>query len=467
MIELYLRQDNLQYLPSWFTNDRFPLLNLLDLSSNQIYSINIQAFSSLKTFSLAYNPIEFDRIKWRSNDNNRYNSINLRSIISNRLFNLTDQLENLLKLSSTIDFSENFNANSNYLSNLYVNDFDEISLNLSRTNIYLFEIDEISNFENLYSLDISSNYLKELNLEKQLKLIYLDCSNQQLERVYFHRDLSNLIELKCSNNSLKTIDNFLVANQENIKSIDLSYNRIQSLESWFSNLKNRYLHTINLKSNFIETIPTNQFNEQLVSLYSIDLSYNKINLIEKSAFQSPNLQILDLTGNSLRNIQANFLFTSSLRLFYLINNTQQLMTRRAQSKAGALLLSTYLTWYEQNGTYMKVNAKDKSEQIQFDQCLRQYRSRSKTKWMRFNEEFQVKHLSLYVTMCAMSIGLVLGVIYMYKKNRWNILRTFQRYRPLDRNYLLDNAEELSQQTREDDEIVMNLSESPFNIHDRS
>jgi len=467
LVQLYLRQLNLQYLPEWFTNDRFPLLTHLDLSHNQIRSINFQPFRTLRSISLAYNPIEIGEIQWRPDD--IYQSINLRSTIVNQTLNITTIVEYLFRYSTNIDYSENSGLISSNLRKFSTgNDFSkEVSLNLSKTNLYSFEIQDISIFDDLYRLDLSSNYLTELNLDKQSKLAYLDCSNQKLNKLILNKDSSNLIQIKCSNNSLKTIENLLISKHEYIKFIDLSYNSMETLENLFSNLTNRYLQIVNLKSNLIKKISSNLFNEKLLSLYSIDLSWNQINLIEKSSFQSPNLQILDLTGNPLKSIESKFLFTSSLRLFYIINNTQQLITRCAQSKSNDNLLLTYITWFEQNGTYMRNTQQEKSEQIQLDKCLTRYTSRSKVKWTKFNEKYQFKYLSLYITLAAISMGIILGGIYLYKKNQMNFFRHFQRYRLLERNNLIEYTDGFSHHQREDDEIVMNLDEPPFNAINRS
>ena len=464
LIELYLRQLNLQRLPEWFTYDRFPQLTRLDLSNNYISSIDFQTFTKLTYISLAYNPIELINIIYRPNL--LYESINLRSTIQNRTFNLPLRIKELFNRTTNIDYSENHGNTLYNITNFPIAiDFSkEVSLNLSQTNIYSFDIQDISRFDDLYRLDISSNYLIKLNLEKQSKLSYLDCSHQKLQKLILNKENSNLIELKCSNNSLKTIENFSLSKYENLKLIDLSSNRIESLENTFNS---RYLHTINFQSNLIEKISSKTFHEKLLSLYSIDLSWNKINSIEKYAFQSPNLQILDLTGNPLKSIDSNFLFTSSLRLFYIVNTTEQFINRCAQStiKNNNLLL-TYMRWFRQNGTYMKMTQGDKSQQIQLEKCLLPYQSRSKVKWMKFNDEHHIKHLSLYITMTAISIGIVLGGIYLYKTNQFSFLTNLQRYRPLDRNSSVENTDEINHHQYEDDQVVMNLDEPPFNTMNR-
>jgi hypothetical protein len=454
LLYLYLRQLELESLPEWFTDDRFPLLRQLDLSNNNFYSIDLNTFSQLHHISLAYNPIEVKQILWRQDT--IYNSINLRSTIANQTFSLSHRLENLLKITTNIDFSEN---EGNVSSNLTINsskiDFpiNKFSLNLSRTNINSFQIDS----NDLQHLDISYNFLTKLNLVEQIKLKYLDCSNQYLNSLIFNQDLSELIEFKCSNNSLKIIENFSLEKYENLILIDLSYNSIDSLENLFINsTNNRYLRSINLKSNSIKIIPLNIFHQKLFSLYEINLSWNQIHTIQKNAFQSPNLQILDLTGNSLINVEPNGILTVSLRLFYIFNDTKQLTDRCLESKSFDNLLFTYVNWFEQNGTLMN------NKEIEFDKCLNRYSNQTKINRVLKIEKHVLKSYSLYIIIGIGLIGILFGGIFIYGKNRSTAFRRFQRYKRLDKDTSTQNAIEMDQHPMEDDEIVMNLDEPPFN-----
>ncbi len=446
LLDLYLRQLQLKRLPEWFTNDRFPLLRRLDLSNNNIYSIDIGTFATLRHVSLAYNPIELDQIIWRNDT--IYESINLRSTIRNRTFDLSDRLKDLLKLTADIDYSENEGISSSNLRTIPIEiDFPigQFSLNLSRTNINSFEVI----FNDLLRLDISSNSLIELNLDEYRKLNSLDCSNQYIKMLKFNEQLS---ELKCSNNSLKTIENFSLSKSEQLKLIDLSNNSINSLENLFTNLTSRFLRIINLKYNSIEIIPSNIFHRKLISLYEINLSWNRIHTIQKNAFQTPNLQILDLTGNPLINIEPNAILTASLRLFYVFNNTQEINERCLQSKSYDNLLFLYINWFKTNGSLMK------NDQIEFDQCLNRYFNQTKINLIITKG----KHYILYVLISLGVISVLFGGIYLYQRNKLTFFARFQRYRRLDRNILNENGTEMDQHLNEDEEIVMNLQEPPFN-----
>jgi len=453
LLYLYLRQLKLERLPKWFTNDRFPLLRQLDLSNNNFYSIDLNTFLNLHHISLAYNPIEINKIIWRADT--IYESINLRSTIRNRTFSLSHRLNNLLKLTTNIDYSENERNIPSNLTNISIGiDFpiSQFSLNISRTNIHFFQV----NFNDLRRLDISFNSLIELNLDEQKKLNYLDCSNQYLKKLKFNKELSELNEFKCSNNSLKIIENFSLLKIEQLKLIDLSNNLIDSLENLFSNLNSRFLRSINLKSNLIEIIPSNIFHQKLVSLYEINLSWNRIHTIKTDAFQAPNLQILDLTGNSLKNIEPKAILTASLRLFYISNNTQELTDRCMQSKSYDNLLLIYVNWFENNGSLMK------NDQIKLDKCLTRYLNQTKINWMIKKGKHVFRYYFLFIIIGIGLIGILFGGVHIYRKNRLTLFARFQRYKQLNRNSLVENPGEIGQHQNEDDEIVMNLQEPPFN-----
>jgi len=454
LLYLYLRQLNLGYLPEWFTDDRFPFLRQLDLSNNNFYSIDLSNFSRLHSISLAYNPIELKQIVWRQDT--IYNSINLRSTAVNRTFSLSRRLKNLLKITTNIDYSENQGNSSFNLTNFPIKiafPINKLSLNLSQTNINSFQIDS----NDLQYLDISYNLLTKLNLTKQIKLNYLDCSNQYLKNLIFNEELSELIELKCSNNSLKTIENFSLSKNDQLILIDLSYNLINSLEYLFINItNNQFLRLINLKSNSIQIIPSNIFHQKLISLYEINLSSNQIHTIQKNAFQTPNLQILDLTDNPLINIESNAILTLSLRLFYIFNDTKQLTDRCLQSKSFDNLLFTYVNWFEQNGTLMN------NKEIKLDKCLTRYSNQTKVNWVIKKGKHIIRSYSLYIIIGISLIGILFVGIVLYRKNRSTPFKRFQRYKRLDKNISTRNTIEMDQHPFEDDEIVMNLDEPPFN-----
>lgn len=462
LLHLYLRRLGLKRLPNWFSSDRFPRLIRLDLSENQIRQIDLQTFDTLRHVSLPLNPLDFDQIQWR--EKQIYQSINLRSSSAeNRTFDLLQRLERLALFSTNVDYSSNEPLNSTSLTKLRIGDSfgsDQMSLNLSQTNLISFEL----NWDDLEKLDVSSNRLTELNVERQKKLITLDCSNQQLQKLVLSSHSFNFKELRCSNNSLTSIENFSLLPKDQLRLIDLSRNYFDSLENLFGNITSRSLHTLKFQWNRLKIIRSKTFHSQLISLTEIDLSWNRIQTIERQAFQAPNLQILDLTGNPLKSVEAKSIFTGSLRLFYLFNNSDQFTDRCLQSSSNDNLLLIYVTWFEENGTYMECHQPARTDQIKLNQCSFSSPLRTKVSWIKLKGKTLFGYYSFYLTIGTLLTLVFFAALYLYRQEKFSLFKRCRRYRRLDRNYLVEEAEEMDQRYPEDDEIVMNLKEPPFNSY---
>lgn len=255
---------------------------------------------------------------------------------------------------------------------------------------------------------------------------------------------------------METITNFSSLQTPELRLIDLSNNHIDSLEKLFFSLNSRVLRAIYLQSNRIKIVQANIFHKRLISLYEINLAWNQIHTIEDDAFQAPNLQILDLRGNPLINIEPNAILTTSLRLFYIFNNTQQLADRCKQSNSSNILLPLYVNWFEQNGSLMNSN------EIHLDKCSRRYSNTKTINWIKKKGKHVVQYYSLYTTIGICIIGIFFGGIYMYRKKKFTFIPRFQHYKKLDRNSLVENAVEMDQHYDEDEMIVMNMKEPPFN-----
>jgi Leucine-rich repeat (LRR) protein len=470
LLYLYVRHWKLQHLPDWFTSDRFPRLRGLDLSNSRIRSIDVNDWITLRRISLAFNPIESEQITWRTST--MYESIDLRSTSDNRTWNLTQRLTSLLQHTVNIDYSDNLAEYSSHIKSMPIA-MDLIgsrwSLNLSRTNIVSFDMNDLSTSDLVYRLDVSFNHLSELNLDRQSRLVYLQCSNQNLSKLILDSDANHLVDVNCSNNRLTTIENISFMQQKHIRHIDLSNNRFETIVPLLSNLSSRYLRTIHFQANRIRHVPSYVFHRKLIGLYSIDLSDNRIDIIDRYAFQAPNLQILDLTGNPLTNVESNFLVTQSLRLFFITNPNDDLVDSCARSVSNnnnSRLLVTYMTWYEQNGTYMRNLLPYASQTVHWNKCLQSKSQQTGVTWTKTDEHHRIKHLPLYAVMGTISLGIILLMIYLYRKNKMNLLVTLQRYRPLDRHDLIGNTDDNNRRLSENDEIVMNLDEAPFNTAGR-
>ncbi|CAF0792487.1 unnamed protein product [Adineta ricciae] len=447
---LSLRSLKLSKLPAWLASESFTYLNRLDLSDNYFHNIDLQGFRYLRSISLAYNPIEFDQILWRNET--VYRSINLRSTVRYSKFDLVHHLNSLLDLAQDIDYSQNQGEDLFNVTQLSIQARDT-SLNFSRMNIKAFGIDS----DTVKVLDVSSNYLTNLDLSQQRELKYLDCSNQTLQTLSLRHRLSTLRELRCSNNNLTVIGNFPSISTSYLEVLDLSNNGIDSLRDYFTHLKSRTLRQVNFRSNFIRAVRSKTFHRDLVNLVEIDLSWNQIEKIEKNAFQARNLQILDLTGNSLKTIEPNAIFTASLRYFYISSIGLDLTDRCLQTKSKDPLLSLYFNWYRRNATLMK------KLPVKFSSCLTRYLPESKLKRLTKKTKQMLGIYGLWIIVGLAVVVVILGLLRHYRNTGFPSLRVFRKYKKVERQELIENEIEMAGHSQEDD-IVMNIEELPYNKH---
>lgn len=101
-----------------------------------------------------------------------------------------------------------------------------VRLNISDN--FLTALPSMDNFKSLRFLDISSNNISDFSpLESMTTLRELDCSNNNLISLDFSSKLLNLEILKASNNKIHSIHTNLPMK---LKSLDLSYNELSTLE---------------------------------------------------------------------------------------------------------------------------------------------------------------------------------------------------------------------------------------------
>ena len=110
-------------------------------------------------------------------------------------------------------------------------------------------------------------------------------------------------ELKCTNNNNKeSIDLILNELSIEIKSLDLSFNKLDNI----INIEIKSIIKLNLSNNRLLILKENQFSK-LNKLEILDLSYNELFYIELNAFYGLNnvLQVLYLQNNHLTELYQN------------------------------------------------------------------------------------------------------------------------------------------------------------------
>lgn len=187
-----------------------------------------------------------------------------------------------------INLKDNSLADLNVLSNIRKT---VTHLNLAATRIQNIEV--LSNFKNLISLDLSTNAIEDINPIKGLKdLEYLYLDNNKIS-IIPKLKLPKLFGLWLYSNEIEDITN--LQNLYNLVSLNVSYNKIKDIDL-LKSLKN--LKDINLRKNQISDILS---ISNFKNLYSLNLSSNKINDL-KPLSNIFHIKELNLENNQIENV---------------------------------------------------------------------------------------------------------------------------------------------------------------------
>ena len=223
---------------------------------------------------------------------------------------LTEVPRNLLKDTriTELDLSQN---NLSTLPEKLFKDNNEIRLlNLSRNHIDILPSLLFSGLEDLLVLDLSHNLIKSIG-EKlfgdTINLRMLDMSFNHLENnisKLIFRKTHYLEELILSNNRLSSRDTECLKHQnlQHVRKIDLSFNKIHLIN--FKFLFMSKLQTLNLSHNALGPIlSTEDIDFKLTFGLSVDLSHNKIErlkFIHRNGTETSNENfLLNLSGNPI------------------------------------------------------------------------------------------------------------------------------------------------------------------------
>jgi Leucine-rich repeat (LRR) protein len=315
----------------------YGIIQLLDISNNQIYTDCVVDSSTLEELDLSYNYIESLRITTKS----------LRSldISHNKLNQLTIQ-EKLSQLTSlNLEYND-----LNELPNIIYESINLIDLDISN-NTFTELKNEITNLFKLKQLDISSNQLDSIpyfiNKLKLLDAIDLsknnitDCSSDISSFQFINvlnlsgndikelpsdiEKLTQLVELNLSNCKLNSLPHEL-GNLTGLKILDLSYNTLneKDLPSSLENLTN--LNNLSLSSNQLNDLPNQVLN--LKDLIILDLSDNELKQeLPAEISQLSNLLYINLDGTQLYTTNPALYEFISQRSSGWLNSTPPLPTQ--------------------------------------------------------------------------------------------------------------------------------------------
>ncbi|MEN2499081.1 MAG: hypothetical protein MHMPM18_003325 [Marteilia pararefringens] len=173
--------------------------------------------------------------------------------------------------------------------------------------------EDVANGESRDTLDSSVKHCRVFH-NIAYNGIEADCSNLGLESIPRAEQVpENLVALNLSNNYIEDINEAQFRDFENLKSLNISKNRLLEFPiGIFKTL--RYLETLDLSNNLISTLPAPQ-KYSLKNLRSLNLSQNNISELQESQFVGmPNLRYLYLKDipnldevhpKAISNISAN------------------------------------------------------------------------------------------------------------------------------------------------------------------
>lgn len=346
----------------WISDSRNSHLQELDLSHNvlQYLGSELNEVSNLKTLYLQYNKLStiaddaFMNLKDLNKiylQHNLLTSINLTFIHLKSLTILDLSYNNLIKLSGyemnrVIGIVE-FNVSHNQLTSVEANCFNQASnlqkadfsfnyIKITLETIMFFHNNKL-NYLNFYNNRISGLQdnafqhcnLNYLNLENNnisgdinqnsfsnLRMIdKLDLSQQSITGIRNNAfiDMESLTYLNLSRNNIRVVETNSFVNTS-ITVLDLSYNNISMLNFLNNALPN--LTELFLNNNNITDIPKHAFNNQ-TSLIKLDLSMNKIILIEEYSLPLNKLQYLNIAGSCINGSLKRNIFSPAKYLRFL------------------------------------------------------------------------------------------------------------------------------------------------------
>lgn len=219
------------------------------------------------------------------------------------------------------------NLTGNYIKNIEVEAFAELfeleELYLSNNEIFKLPATSFINNQDLITLNLDNNPLKYFALNTSDSLETLSLKNCKLDSFDEEstRKLTSLNELILSYNNIKNITTKSLSYMSELSVVDLSYNKLTKLDdNIFS--ANSKLIKITLDGNNFQTLPDFYLNnDESFSLYTFSCKYCNLKELSASVFENMEGMInLELSHNKFKNVDNLFEKISSLKLLDISHN---------------------------------------------------------------------------------------------------------------------------------------------------
>lgn len=261
--------------------DEIPKNSFIDLHNLESINLNNNSFTSLSQIPFC----EIRSLKSLQIQNN------IVAALSSNSFSCLKKLQSLYLDNNTIEF-----VNSSFTALVYIKD-----LSLSFNSIETIE-DTMANLKYLRHLNLEGNKLSYVNRQnfsnlKNLEVLNLKSNDLQRIETGSFQNLTNLVNLNLMNNKLSWL---VLSNLPNLEEINLSNNKLHI--TTLENLQNlTSIKRLVMAQNNVQIIHGNVF-EDLSTLEVIDLSHNKIVIVNNSFIGLYNLKEFKINNNKIKDL---------------------------------------------------------------------------------------------------------------------------------------------------------------------
>jgi Leucine-rich repeat (LRR) protein len=314
--EIFLNENEFTILETKSFNglNSLAFLYVFKNKINFIESSFFEQFNSLKGLSITYNQLKSFEI----------NSLSMETLL------ITNNLIDELNLKSFINCAKLkwIDISNNRIVKIQTNSFQTLQslvyLNLSFNYLDGFNNGTFMGLEKLEILDLSFNRIKVLsasffgNFLKSNSYLYLNLSSNQIKKIEISGldPLRYLLDLNLEYNCLRNLSDSRLFSKiaDLLTNVSFKSNAISLMESIKPNLMFlKELTFLDLSFNFIESLGEKDFVNNLY-LKSIDLSYNLIRSIHPLTFSRiySNFQIFKCSNNRLDMFNMSLIYTTKL-----------------------------------------------------------------------------------------------------------------------------------------------------------
>ncbi|GIY72477.1 toll-like receptor 6 [Caerostris extrusa] len=301
------------------------LSSAITFANNSSSKLHKHCANSLSELDLSYNSISIITKK----DLQNFKRLRVLNLAHNDLFDLDETMfTNFAKLQ-IIDLSNNELISIPariFQDSPDIREITPFKCFFSHNEIDIVAENSFSSLYNLYTLDLSYNRLKHLDVFTLNGLYVLSDLKLSHNSIYsMHSDAfkncSSVEDLTLQGNNLSHVPTALKSLQF-LKTLNINNNTISSLNnSSFQDLKQ--LRHLSISQNQISNL-TREVFRQLPSLKTVDLSKNKIHNLEHGLFDDGEaLNTIDLSDNYLADINGLFMNLKSLVFLNVSRNKIQ------------------------------------------------------------------------------------------------------------------------------------------------